>query len=268
MVYYYRRSSHEYTLITTNWCSFVSISRSERMRTVRLGVNIDHVATLRQARRAQDPDPVAAAALATLAGADGITVHLRSDRRHIQDRDLELLRQTVRTHLNLEMAATEEMLDLALRVRPDAVCLVPERPDEVTTQGGLDLMRVGNRVAPVARKLASAGIQVTFFIEAEPSQIRQAKKLGGQAVEINTDGYSKSKGRRQKSELEAVVRAARLAHSLGLEVHAGHGLDYHNVGKIAAVPEIVELNIGHAIVARAVLVGLDRAVRDMKKLIN
>jgi pyridoxine 5-phosphate synthase len=238
------------------------------MRTVRLGVNIDHVATLRQARKAHDPDPAAAAAVATLAGADGITVHLRSDRRHIQDRDLELLRQTVGTHLNLEMAATEELLRIALRVRPDAACLVPERPDEVTTQGGLDLVKVGNRIAPIARKLAAAGIQVTFFVEAEPSQIKQAKKLGGRAVEINTDGYSRAQGQGRRVELTKISQAARLADSLGLEVHAGHGLDYRNVRDIAAVPEIVELNIGHAIVARAVLVGLGQAVRDMKNLIG
>lgn len=237
------------------------------MRQVRLGVNIDHVATLRQAREAADPDPVAAAALATRAGADGITVHLRSDRRHIQDRDLELLRRTVRTHLNLEMAATEEMLRVALRVRPDAVCLVPERPDEVTTQGGLDLIKVGARTAPIVKKLSAAGILVTFFVEAEASQVKQARKLGGQAVEINTDAYSKSKGRKQKAELEAIVQAAKLADSLGLRVHAGHGLDYHNVREVAAVPEILELNIGHAIIARAVLDGLDRAVRDMKALL-
>lgn len=233
-----------------------------------MGVNIDHVATLRQARKAQDPDPVAAAIVATLAGADGITVHLRSDRRHIQDRDLELLRQTVKTHLNLEMAATEEMLRLALKFRPDAACLVPERPEEVTTQGGLDLVKVGNRIAPIVKKLAAAGIQVTFFVEAESTQIKQAKRLGGQAVEINTDGYSRGRGQGRRFELTKISEAARLADSLGLEVHAGHGLDYHNVRDIAAVPEIVELNIGHAIVARAVLVGLDRAVRDMKKLIG
>lgn len=238
------------------------------MRTIRLGVNIDHVATLRQARKARDPDPVAAAAVATLAGADGITVHLRSDRRHIQDRDLELLRQTVRTHLNLEMAATEEMLRVALRVRPDTVCLVPERPDEVTTQGGLDLVKVGARTAPIVKKLSAAGIGVTCFVEAEPAQVKQARKLGAQAVEINTDAYSKSKGRRQKAELEAIAQAAKLASSLGMEVHAGHGLDYQNVRGIADIPEIVELNIGHAIIARSVLVGLDRAVGDMKALLK
>lgn len=238
------------------------------MRTIRLGVNIDHVATLRQARKARDPDPVAAAAVATLAGADGITVHLRSDRRHIQDRDLELLRQTVRTHLNLEMAATEEMLRVALMVRPDAVCLVPERPDEVTTQGGLDLVKVGARTAPIVKKLSAVGIGVTCFVEAEPAQVKQARKLGAQAVEINTDAYSKSKGRRQKAELEAIAQVAKLASSLGMEVHAGHGLDYQNVRGIADIPEIVELNIGHAIIARSVLVGLDRAVGDMKALLK
>jgi pyridoxine 5-phosphate synthase len=252
------------------------------MSSTRLGVNIDHVATLRQARQAHDPDPVAAASVAIRAGADGITVHLRSDRRHIQDRDLELLRQTVRTHLNLEMAATEEMLRVALRVKPDAVCLVPERPDEVTTQGGLDLVKVGTRTAPVVKKLSAAGIKVTFFVEADTAQIKQANKLGARAVEINTDAYSKSKGspsteftpmkeglrvKRRITELENIARAAKLASSLGLEVHAGHGLDYHNVMEIAAIPEVAELNIGHAIIARAVLDGLDRAVRDMKALL-
>ncbi len=238
------------------------------MRIVRLGVNIDHVATLRQVRRAHEPQPAAAAAAATMAGADGITVHLRSDRRHIQDRDLELLRQTVATHLNLEMSATPEMERVALKVRPDAVCLVPERPEELTTQGGLDLVKAGGRVGPVARKLAAAGIQVAFFVEADDAQVRQAKKLGALAVEINTDAYSKSKGRRQKMEFDKIAQAARLASSLGLEVHAGHGLDYHNVREIAAIPEVAELNIGHAIIARAVLAGLDRAVRDMKELIS
>jgi len=238
------------------------------MRIVRLGVNIDHVATLRQVRRAHEPQPAAAAAAATMAGADGITVHLRSDRRHIQDRDLELLRQTVATHLNLEMSATPEMERVALKVRPDAVCLVPERPEELTTQGGLDLVKAGGRVGPVARKLAAAGIQVAFFVEADAAQVRQAKKLGALAVEINTDAYSKSKGRRQKMEFDKIAQAARLASSLGLEVHAGHGLDYHNVREIAAIPEVAELNIGHAIIARAVLAGLDRAVRDMKELIS
>ena len=243
-------------------------SLASKRKMIRLGVNIDHVATLRQARMAHEPDPVAAAAAATRAGADGITVHLRSDRRHIQDRDIELLRQTVRTHLNLEMAATEEMLRIALRVRPDAVCLVPEKPDEVTTQGGLDLVKVGARMAPVARKLAAAGIQVTFFVEAEPAQVKQAKKLGGQAVEINTDAYARAKGKGIRIELSKIAATAKLASSLGLEVHAGHGLDYHNAGDVAALPEIVELNIGHAIIARAVLDGLDRAVRDMKALLK
>lgn len=237
------------------------------MSSTRLGVNIDHVATLRQARKAPDPDPVAAASVATRAGADGITVHLRTDRRHIQDRDLELLRQTVRTHLNLEMSATEEMLRVALRVKPDAACLVPERPDEVTTQGGLDLVKVGIKAAPIVKKLSAAGIGVTFFVEADAAQIKQANKLGARAVEINTDAYSKSKARGRKAELDNIARAAKLASSLGLEVHAGHGLDYHNVIEIAAIPEVTELNIGHAIIARAVLDGLDRAVRDMKALL-
>lgn len=235
---------------------------------IRLGVNIDHVATLRQARQAVNPDPVAAAALATLAGADGITVHLRSDRRHIQDRDLQLLRQTVSTHLNLEMAATQEMMAMAKKVRPDAVCLVPESPEEVTTRGGLDLKKAGRKVAEAAKELARSGIEVTFFVEPDPAQIRLARKLGARAVELNTDAYSKTRGGKQKAELAAIARAARLAKTLGLEVHAGHGLDYFNVRGVASVPEIVELNIGHAIIARAVLVGLERAVRDMKDLLS
>jgi pyridoxine 5-phosphate synthase len=238
------------------------------MQPVRLGVNIDHVATLRQARCGSQPDPVAAAAIATMAGADGITVHLRSDRRHIQDRDLDLLRQTVTTHLNLEMAATDDMVRTALRAKPDAACLVPEQPDEVTTQGGLDLRRAGPRVRPAIKKLAGAGIQCTCFIEPDAGQVRLAKKLGAQAIEINTDAYARAKGQGKRVELSKIAKAAKLAHSLGLEVHAGHGLDYSNVREIAAIPEIVELNIGHAIISRAVLTGLDRAIRDMKALLD
>ena len=238
------------------------------MRYVRLGVNIDHVATLRQARRGSQPDPVAAAAIATMAGADGITVHLRSDRRHIQDRDLDLLRQTVTTHLNLEIAAAEDMVKIALKAKPDAACLVPESPDEVTTQGGLDLRKAGERARAAMRKLAGAGIQCTCFIEPDAGQIRLAKKLGAQAIEINTDAFARAKGNGQRVELSRIANAAKLAHTLDLEVHAGHGLDYHNVAGIVGIPEIVELNIGHAIVSRAVLAGLDRAVRDMKALLT
>lgn len=232
-----------------------------------MGVNIDHVATLRQARKVRNPDPAAAAAIATMAGADGITVHLRSDRRHIQDRDLELLRQTVATHLNLEIAATPEMVGIAKKIKPDAVCLVPESPEEITTQGGLDLKKAGPRVAEAVRELARSGIEVTLFVEPDPIQIRLARKLGARAVELNTDAYAKAGGRIKKAELQKLITSARLAASLGLEVHAGHGLDYFNVREVAAVPEIVELNIGHAIIARAVLVGLEKAVRDMKALL-
>ncbi len=232
---------------------------------LRLGVNIDHVATVRQARRAAVPDPVHAAVLAELGGADGITVHLRSDRRHIQDRDVELLRRTVKTRLNLEMAATEEMVRIALAVVPDQVTLVPERPEELTTEGGLDVLGQRAAVEPAILALARAGIEVSLFIDPWPEQVKGARELGAPAVEINTAAYSEAKGGAQAAALQAVAEAARLGRSLGLHVHAGHGLDYANVAALAGLPEVVELNIGHAIVARAVLVGLERAVREMRE---
>ncbi len=230
---------------------------------LRLGVNIDHVATLRQARRAAQPDPVHAACLAELAGADGITVHLRSDRRHIQDRDLELLRQTVKTRLNLEMAATEAMLAVALRVKPDQVTLVPERPDELTTEGGLDVPRQRAPVSAACAALREAGIEVSLFVDPLGAQVQATRDLA-QAFEINTAAYSESRGAARAQALAAVAEAARQGRALGLHVHAGHGLDYDNVGPVAALPEIEELNIGHSIVARAVLVGFERAVREMQ----
>ena len=235
---------------------------------IRLGVNIDHNATLRQARRATQPDPVAAAAVATMAGADGITIHLRGDRRHIQDRDAELLRRTVTTHLNIELSVSGEMTAIAARIKPDAVCLVPERPDEVSTEGGLDLAKVSQSAGRSIRELHAAGIRVTCFVEPDERQVRLAKKLGADSVEINTKTYSEARGKRQAAETARVARAAKLGRKLGLDVHAGHGLDYHNAGPIAAIPEISELNIGHAIIARAVLAGLDRAVRDMIKQLH
>ncbi len=238
------------------------------MDRIRLGVNIDHVATLRQARQAIQPDPLWAAAAATLAGADGITVHLRSDRRHIQDRDVHLLRQTVSTHLNVELAAEDEMVALMVNIKPDAVCLVPENPAEITTEGGLDLQKAGVRVARAAKQLKAAGISVTCFIEPDDKQVKLARKLGADSIEINTNAFSLARGGQIIKEADRVARAAKNAQKLGLGVHAGHGLDYFNLFPIVAIPEITELNIGHAIIARAVMAGLEKAVRDMKALLE
>ena len=231
---------------------------------LRLGVNIDHVATIRQARRAKAPDPVHAAVLAELGGADGITVHLRGDRRHIQDRDVQVLRQTVRARLNVEMATTQEMTHLALTVKPDQVTLVPERREELTTEGGLDVVLNSTQVRPVVRTLQEGGIDVSLFVDPELEQVKEAHKLDARAVEINTAAWSEAvDGRAREAALRKLTDAARLARKLGLDVHAGHGLDYRNVGPVAALTEISELNIGHAIVARAMLVGMERAVREM-----
>lgn len=238
------------------------------MERIRLGVNIDHVATLRQARKALQPDPVWAAAVATLAGADGITVHLRSDRRHIQDRDVQLLRQTVNTHLNVELAADDEMVGLMINIKPDAVCLVPENPNEITTEGGLDLQKAGDRVARAAKLLKAAGISVTCFIEPDEKQVKLARKLGADSIEINTNAFSEARGGKIKKEADRVAQAGKLAQKLGLDVHAGHGLNYFNLLPMVNIPQITELNIGHAIIAQAVLVGLDKAVRDMKVLLE
>ena len=234
-----------------------------------LGVNIDHIATLRQARRTVEPDPVAAAVLVELAGADGITVHLREDRRHIQDRDLHLLRQTVRTHLNLEMAATEEMVAIALEVKPDYVTLVPERREEVTTEGGLDILSQVSRLQGVVAALQGAGIPVSLFIDASPAQIEAAAQTQAQWVELHTGPYAEARyeGDRQR-ELDLLSQAAALAQGLGLRVNAGHGLAYWNTYPVACIPGMEELNIGHSIISRAVLVGLERAVREMKQMIR
>jgi pyridoxine 5-phosphate synthase len=230
----------------------------------RLGVNIDHVATVRQARKAAEPDPVHAALLAETGGADGITVHLRSDRRHVQDRDVEILKQVVKTRLNLEMAGTQEMMRIALTVKPDHVTLVPERREELTTEGGLDAVLNSVQLRPVVRTIQEAGIRVSLFIDPDLEQVKEAHKLDGQAIEINTAAYAGAREERSRdAAYRKTVDAIRLGRKLGLEVHAGHGLDYRNVGRIAAIPEVSELNIGHSIVARAVLVGMERAVRDM-----
>lgn len=241
----------------------------------RLSVNIDHIATIRQARRTNEPDPVAAAAIAEFAGAHGITIHLRGDRRHILDRDVLLLRETVKTKLNVEMAATAEMMEIAARVQPDQVTLVPELPGEITTTGGLDCRKNRAALAEAASKLTALGIAVSMFIDPDEQQIREAASLGAPSIEINTARYSDvTLGNRAENEglrheaLKAIRGSAELAMSLGLRTFAGHGLTYRNVQGIAAIPEIVELNIGHNIVARASLVGLERAVRDMLALLE
>src|SRR5262245_21407006 len=241
----------------------------------KLGVNIDHVATLREVRKTNEPDPVAAAVIAELAGCHGITVHLRSDRRHIQDRDVELLRETVKTRLNLEMAATEEMIRFAREVKPDTVTLVPEFPGELTTQGGLDCSRNYETIASAAQQLEAAGIVVSLFIDPEKPQIEAAQRIGVPIVEINTASYADAslyltlKTEVAAAEaLEQIKLAAILADSAGIRVHGGHGLTYRNVRAVSQIPEIEELNIGHNIISRAVLVGLDTAVREMLLLLQ
>ncbi|HET7747310.1 MAG TPA: pyridoxine 5'-phosphate synthase [Vicinamibacteria bacterium] len=230
----------------------------------RLGVNIDHVATVRQARRAPEPDPVHAAVLAELGGAEGITVHLRGDRRHVQDRDVELLRQVVKTRLNVELAATQEMVKIALTVKPDQVTLVPERREELTTEGGLDAVLNSTTLRPTIRMLEEGGIRVSLFVDPDLEQVKECHRLGAPALEVNTAAYADARDdRAREAALRRVVDAARLGRKLGLDVHAGHGLTYGNVARVSAVAEISELNIGHNIVARAVLVGMERAVREM-----
>jgi pyridoxine 5-phosphate synthase len=233
---------------------------------IALGVNIDHVATLRQARRARYPDPVHAALAAEQAGADNITLHLREDRRHIQDADVEALAPLLQTRMNLEMALTDEMIAIARRIKPADCCLVPERRAEVTTEGGLDVVGQAGRLRECCALLAASGIRVALFIDPEPAQIEATARVGAPVVELHTGRYCESTGGTAARELERLRAGARLAATLGLEVHAGHGLHYQNVQAVAAIPEITELNIGHAIVARAVFSGLADAVRDMKSL--
>ncbi len=236
---------------------------------MRLGVNIDHVATLRQARKGRYPDPVAAAVMAELGGADQITLHVREDRRHVNDRDLELLRKTVNGTLNLEMAAVQQMLELALQQRPDTATLVPERREELTTEGGLDVVANREEVRRVARALRDAGIEVSLFVDPDLEQIKASHRADAQAVELHTGRYCDARnGQERARELARVVEAARAAARLGLRVAAGHGLDYWNVRPVAGIEEITELNIGYAIVCRAVLTGLAQAVREMKDLIG
>lgn len=235
---------------------------------IRLGVNIDHVATVRQARRGREPDPVWAAIEAQLGGADGITVHLREDRRHIQERDVRLLREIVAVRLNLEMSLAEDIVRFACDIRPDEATLVPERRQELTTEGGLDVAGHEKRVQEVVTQLQQRGILVSLFIEPDVRQIECARLVGVQAVEFHTGRYANAHTPQERQqELEALWQAARRAHEAGLHVHMGHGLNYENVCAIAAIPHVEELNIGHSIVARAIFVGMRQAVREMKELI-
>jgi pyridoxine 5-phosphate synthase len=234
-----------------------------------LGVNIDHVATLRQARRTNEPDPVWAAALAELGGADGITLHLREDRRHIQDRDLRVLRETVTVKLNLELAAHPDIVKIACASKPDQATLVPEKREEVTTEGGLDLASGEKRVAEAIAQLRAAGISISLFLDPEARQIDAAKKLRADAVELHTGEYALADSEKAKArQLARLVEAGRQVRSLGMTLHAGHGLTYRNVKPVAAIEGMCELNIGHSIVARAVMVGFEQAVREMKRLIS
>ena len=231
-----------------------------------LGVNIDHVATLRQARGTRYPDPVFAASVAEHAGADGITVHLREDRRHIQDRDIRVLAQTLQTRMNFEMAVTDEMLSFAEEIRPAHACLVPEKREELTTEGGLDVLGHKASVAAACERLAKVGVEVSLFIDPDPQQIDAAIDCGAPVIELHTGAYADTEGERQRAELERIRAASEYAFSRGLIVNAGHGLHYHNVEPIAEIPQLHELNIGHGIIARAIFVGLDQAIREMSQL--
>jgi pyridoxine 5-phosphate synthase len=234
-----------------------------------LGVNIDHVATLRQARFTPYPDLIEAAKICEKAGADGITVHLREDRRHIQDRDVYSLRKIVKTKLNLEMAATGQIVEIALRVVPDEVCLVPEKRRELTTEGGLDVWGQRRKLAGVINRLNKKGILVSLFIDPEPKQVRAAKEVGANCVELHTGTYAEAKGERSRlKELKKLKQAGKLAVEMGLRLNAGHGLNYQNVRPVARIPGIEDLNIGHSIICRSVFVGLAQAVREMKRLIK
>ncbi|MBZ6066998.1 pyridoxine 5'-phosphate synthase [Aeromonas schubertii] len=239
------------------------------MSEIYLGVNIDHIATLRNARGTQYPDPVQAAFVAEQAGADGITVHLREDRRHITDRDVEILRQTIQTRMNLEMAVTEEMLGIACRLKPHFVCLVPEKRTEVTTEGGLDVAGQLDKIKDAVARLAAVGSQVSLFIDADPVQIDAAAESGAPFIEIHTGRYADALNEAdQNAELKRIKAGASYAAGKGLKVNAGHGLHYHNVKPIAAIPEMIELNIGHAIIGRAAFDGLAKAVSDMRALMQ
>jgi pyridoxine 5-phosphate synthase len=238
------------------------------MNRILLGVNIDHVATLRQARLGQEPSVVQAAALAEQSGADAITIHLREDRRHIQDRDVELLSELLTTRMNLEMAVTDDMLALAERIAPSDVCLVPESREELTTEGGLDVIDGTSRIAAACQRLADAGIRASLFIDPEPAQLDAAVECGAPVVELHTGRYADASPAERERELARIAQAMVHGRNIGLTIHAGHGLNYHNVEAVAELPDIVELNIGHSIVARSVMVGLPAAVTEMKRLMD
>jgi pyridoxine 5-phosphate synthase len=235
---------------------------------LRLGVNIDHVATVRNARGGRLPDPLRAAQIATAAGADGITAHLREDRRHIVDDDIEGLMRELKIPLNFEMAATEEMLGIALRHRPHAACIVPEKREERTTEGGLDAVGQHNHLKPMVARLTDAGVRVSLFIEADPRQLEAAVALGAPVVELHTGRYCEIEGAERDAELLRIQKAAAFCQQLGLECHAGHGLNYENVGPIAAIPNVRELNIGHFLIGEAIFVGLEPAIREMRRLMD
>ncbi|MDK2594470.1 pyridoxine 5'-phosphate synthase [Pseudoalteromonas obscura] len=237
------------------------------MKDILLGINVDHIATLRQARGTSYPDPAHAAAVAEHAGADGITIHLREDRRHIQDRDVYVMAKTIQTRMNLEIAVTEEMLSIACEVKPEYVCLVPEKREELTTEGGLDVIANQQKITEAVEKLTAAGIKVSLFIDADKGQIDAAKATKAPYIEIHTGAYADAESdSEQNAELERIREGVQYAHANGIVVNAGHGLHYHNVKPIAQMPEIYELNIGHAIIARAAIDGLEKAVRDMKRI--
>lgn len=235
----------------------------------KLSINVDHVATVRQARLITEPDPVTAAALAELAGCHGIIVHLREDRRHIQDRDVEILRQTVKTKLNLEMAAVPEMVKIAQRIKPDMSCLVPEKREELTTEGGLNVVRQKKNVMKTVRELKNAGIVVSLFVDADNDQLQASKDIGADCVEIHTGHYSNAKTQKvEDDEFEKILKGISYAVSLGLRVNVGHGLNYQNTQRLVPIKEIEEFSIGHSIIARAVLVGIEQAVREMIEIIQ
>ncbi len=237
------------------------------MNEILLGVNVDHIATLRQARGTRYPDPAHAAAVAEHAGADGITIHLREDRRHIQDSDVRVMKSTIQTRMNLEMAVIDEMIDIALEVKPEYVCLVPEKREELTTEGGLDVCGNIEKVASAVKRLSDAGIKVSLFVDADPAQLEASRQVKAPYIEIHTGAYADATDDdTRQAELDRIITGVKLGSKLGLVVNAGHGLNYHNVKPIAAIEEIYELNIGHAIIARASIDGLEKAVRDMKQL--
>lgn len=237
-------------------------------QTLRLGINIDHVATVRNARGGDQPCPVRAAQIAKEAGADGITAHLREDRRHIKDHDIERLKNEIDLPLNLEMAMTNEMLAIALKTKPHAVCIVPEKREEVTTEGGLDAIRFEAELKPFVQKLQANGSRVSLFIDADAGQINAAARIGARVVELHTGRYCHLLGKARQDELARISECAMLGRALGLEIHAGHGLNYDNVGHIAAIPEIVELNIGHFLIGEAIFIGLDAAIKNMRESMN